>query len=221
MSTYTASVMVNVTGRFSEYRPEHTLAEVTSPDGALLAFPVEADVEANAAEYMFSIGNRMRPALDGQEWPADVRSVSVGDVIATSDPFGTVRYWTVGGCGMSLLPGLPNNPLVALGGTDATSRPAPRTVTIDDTELVVKTYTPEGESSPTVWLETTDGESYADVSVVLPGTPTRSGHFWVKTWSENHGLLEELVAQGALVTTGNTARTGFVTASEAKIAEEN
>lgn len=93
-------------------------------------FPIKADDAFGAAEAAFAVGNRMGCALNGWEWPADVRSLSVGDVlrIDTSscfdDPEGRVQWFTrnrAGWVGIN-----PPHVLVPLVGINATSRSGTR-----------------------------------------------------------------------------------------------
>jgi hypothetical protein len=45
----------------------------------------EGEDENIIAEHVFAIGNRMEADLDGQQWPSQVRSISVGDVIVIGE----------------------------------------------------------------------------------------------------------------------------------------
>lgn len=65
---------------FFGYRPEHALT--TAAD---LLLEVEALIPTMAAEAAWVVGNRMGADLEGREWPADVRSMSVGDVLVVLD----------------------------------------------------------------------------------------------------------------------------------------
>jgi hypothetical protein len=42
------------------------------------------------------------------------------------------------------------------------------------------------------------GEPLTTATVNLPNTPPAEGHFWLKTWGENEGLLIALGAAGAI-----------------------
>lgn len=59
---------------FGGYLPGHTVQEV-------MAFDVLATSPLRAAEQMWTIGNRMGADVHGAEWPTNVRSLSVGDVL--------------------------------------------------------------------------------------------------------------------------------------------
>lgn len=65
-------------------------------------------------------------------------------------------------------------------------------------------------------LCTESGELATVVSVYLDEHPS-DGCVWVKTWSENVGVLEALSRAGVLRATGRTAPAGFATAEEAEV----
>ena len=60
------------------------------------------------------------------------------------------------------------------------------------------------------------GEPAFNVTVNLE-MPPFPGTFWVKQWSENEGIVEELVKRGILRLTGEEVRTGFVEAFGAQL----
>ena len=65
------------------------------------------------------------------------------------------------------------------------------------------------------------GEPAFVVSVYLDGLVPGDEHtFWAKTWSENSGIVEELVERGIIRLTGFEMPTGFAIAQEAVICEE-
>ena len=85
-----------------------------------------------------------------------------------------------------------------------------------DYDLYVAEYVEGGTALMAVTPET--GEEYFTASVYMEGmTPDDPNTIWVKSWSENEGIMEELVSHGVLELTGQTAQTGFVTAHEAVI----
>ena len=85
-----------------------------------------------------------------------------------------------------------------------------------DYDLYVAEYVEGGTALMAVTPET--GEEYFTASVFLPGRIQRDPNtIWVKSWSENEGIMEELVAHGVIELTGQTAGSGFVTAHEAVI----
>lgn len=54
-------------------------------------------------------------------------------------------------------------------------------------------------------VQLTEGSDlYATISVNLPEVPLLPGEFLVKTYSENEGLLEQLLRAGAIEFTGRT-----------------
>lgn len=68
-----------------------------------------------------------------------------------------------------------------------------------------------------IMAETPDGEPAFVLSVYLDGTALFPGEFWVKDWSENEGIAEELERRGIIEFTGDKARTGFVVAKAATL----
>lgn len=54
------------------------------------------------------------------------------------------------------------------------------------------------------------GEPYCTVTVNLPDEPLGEDEVFVKNYSENAGIAEELEAQGILRLTGRTVRSGYV-----------
>lgn len=71
-----------------------------------------------------------------------------------------------------------------------------------------------GDGSLALILE--DGERIAVVSVWLEEHPA-DGCIWVKNYSENSGIQEEMVSLGLLELTGRVAQAGFVTVQEARV----
>ncbi|WP_225650983.1 hypothetical protein [Streptomyces solaniscabiei] len=81
---------------FAGYQPHHPLAAATrTDDGALLRLVFRASdrmcSHESAADAAFTVGNRQGPDDTGQRWPADIRSVSVGDVVKVTGP----DHWTI------------------------------------------------------------------------------------------------------------------------------
>jgi hypothetical protein len=71
----TANVNAEPNGAgFRGYQPGHKIATVGW-------FDVEAGSFEAAAGVMWEIGNREATDTEGQAWPADVRSLSVGDLL--------------------------------------------------------------------------------------------------------------------------------------------
>lgn len=109
---------------FTEYQAGDKVATVGY-------YTVEADDPFAAAEMMFQIGNRYGHGLElnGQEWPSDVRSLSVGDVLyvagGTESETTSVHILAVASMGYTEVPQPSNACQVRLEGTDATSRPEP------------------------------------------------------------------------------------------------
>jgi hypothetical protein len=127
MTAYTVTVYVNVDDdNFFGYKPRHPIAKVDT-------FTIEAANPALAAESMFAVGNKeVGPDSAGKNYPRDVRSISVGDVIKLRGPLypdnadSPIATWfyAVASVGWTEIPE-PANPIVALEGTRATSRTTP------------------------------------------------------------------------------------------------
>lgn len=71
-----------------------------------------------------------------------------------------------------------------------------------------------------IMAETESGEPAFVLSVYVEDAPLLPGEFWAKGWSENVGIADELVRRGIIERTGETARTGFVEAEGARLAED-
>jgi hypothetical protein len=116
MPVFHVTVYLNLSeDNFFGLNPEHALAT----DHDLQLWVTAADTEA-AADAAFAIGNRMATDDRGLRWPADVRSVSVGDLLTVVGQTGTVSC-AVASVGFDIVVD-PTNPIVALAGTRATSR---------------------------------------------------------------------------------------------------
>ncbi|MFE9250908.1 hypothetical protein [Streptomyces sp. NPDC007088] len=88
---YTATVYMNThLDNFDGYQPHHPLAAATRTDGSPLRLVLHTSdrirSHREAARAVFSVGNRQRADDNGQTWPGDIRSVSVGDVIKITGP---------------------------------------------------------------------------------------------------------------------------------------
>ena len=62
-----------------------------------------------------------------------------------------------------------------------------------------------------------DNGERAFVATVNMPLPPRGNCVWVKGWSENKGIPEQLVEHKLIQLTGRTAKTGFTVAQEAKL----
>ncbi|MEU5201113.1 hypothetical protein AB0G86_44955 [Streptomyces scabiei] len=106
---YTATVYTNTASdSFGGYQLHHPLAVVTRPDGSPLRLVFHAgdritDHEA-AADAAFTVGKDQGPDDNGQAWPADVRSVSVGDVIKVTGPDHQIVHLRVDPVGFAPVP---------------------------------------------------------------------------------------------------------------------
>lgn len=68
-------------GRFFGYEPGDALTPGPVIHLDVAVSPGDLTLEVAVAEAAFSVGNRMAADAWGQQWPADVRSMSVGDVV--------------------------------------------------------------------------------------------------------------------------------------------
>ncbi|MGX1886788.1 hypothetical protein [Streptomyces sp. NPDC055287] len=124
-AVYTATVYMNTAPRsFDGYQHHQPLAEATHPDGSplRLAFHASSRIRSHeaAADAAFTVGNDQGHDDNGQTWPADIRSVSVGDVIKVTGPDHWIVCLSVDSTGFSAIP--EPTALVNLTGTRATSR---------------------------------------------------------------------------------------------------
>lgn len=95
MTRFTAYVGLNLDSRFGPYTPGdrvHSAARLV----------VEADSVEAAFEKVYVVGNRMSADAEGRSWSPDVRSISVGDVIAIRPrPFADAVAKTVASFGFT------------------------------------------------------------------------------------------------------------------------
>lgn len=123
---YRAVAYVNVTpgpDHWAGWVSGHALAEV-QPESGPETWTVWASTRAEAVEKMFTVGNRMAPDAAGREWPSDVRSLSVGDVVTLIPRGPGLHTFACERMGWrELTPAeLAASPVVALADTEATSR---------------------------------------------------------------------------------------------------
>lgn len=119
---YLITANVNVGGglRRRAYDPADPVATVGYYD-------VEADSPQAAAQAAYDIGNRMAADTEGRTWPADVRSLSVGDLLYVAGADESVTILAVARYGFDEVAQPPNRLQVPLGGQDLhTSRPHPQ-----------------------------------------------------------------------------------------------
>lgn len=123
MIRYEVRALVNVgDGNFFGYQPLHPMAEVTSIDGEVLEFEVDAVDPLHAAAWMWVIGNKQGTDNNGREWPLDIRSLSVGDMVTVRDSLTRIQTTlTVEPIGFGEL-SEPANPIVPIEETRHTSR---------------------------------------------------------------------------------------------------
>ncbi|MFE8940992.1 hypothetical protein ACFYNX_26345 [Streptomyces sp. NPDC007872] len=123
---FTVTAYVNVGPfPFFGYQSGDPVAEVTTTDNTPLRLTfttdrvTDTDAAANAA---FVVGNRQAYDDQGQDWPTDVRPLSVGDVLEVTAPDGTTTHLSVDSVGFSQIK--PPTVRTALIGTPASSRTA-------------------------------------------------------------------------------------------------
>lgn len=116
--TANVNVAPRMAGMADGYQVGHPVATVGYYD-------VEAEDFTAAANVMFAIGNREAADTEDQTWPADVRSLSVGDVLYVAGADETVKILAVARFGWTEIAQPADHRQVELAGTDATSRPRP------------------------------------------------------------------------------------------------
>ncbi|MEU6103017.1 hypothetical protein [Streptomyces flaveolus] len=126
LSVYALIVFMNTAPHsFGGYQPHHPLTAATRTDGSplLLVFRASDRICSHeaAADAAFTVGNRQGPDDTGQTWPADIRSVSVGDVVKVTGPDQWIVHLSVDPFGFTPVPE-PTH-LTPLAGSRVTSRP--------------------------------------------------------------------------------------------------
>ncbi|MFD9061652.1 hypothetical protein ACFVZ3_09050 [Kitasatospora purpeofusca] len=127
---YQVAVLLNVAlgpggvqVNFDGFQDGHELAVASPTEGSpLLILTITAQDLPCAADRAFVIGNRQDTDDNGVEWPADLRSVSVGDVLHTVSPSGHQCYLAVAPRGFTHIDPPRRDSIVALAGSSATSR---------------------------------------------------------------------------------------------------
>jgi hypothetical protein len=116
--SYTITAYVNVgDDNFRGYTPRAPIAKVGD-------FVLEDCASAeDAARQFWAIGQKEGRDAAGRRWPHDVRSLSVGDLLALTSAQRDMRFLAIASVGWSDVPE-PTNPIVELAGSAATSRPA-------------------------------------------------------------------------------------------------
>lgn len=123
---YTATVYMNThRDNFDGYQPHHPLAAATRPDGSPLRMVFHTSDRIrnhqDAASAAFDVGNHQSADHNGQTWPGDIRSVSVGDVIKVTGPDHWIIHLSVDSFGFSAVPE-PTHLTGLAGKTRVTSR---------------------------------------------------------------------------------------------------
>ncbi|MFI1701428.1 hypothetical protein ACH419_36485 [Streptomyces bobili] len=124
--TYTVTAYMNAApDHFNGYHKGHTVAEATHPDGSPMSLVFttgRARSAHQAADAAFVVGNRQGPDDTGQYWPADIRSLSKGDVLRITAPDGATHHLAIASSDFSTV--VPPTEHIHLAATDATSRRA-------------------------------------------------------------------------------------------------
>ncbi|MFD7956050.1 hypothetical protein ACFV4X_21455 [Streptomyces ardesiacus] len=108
-AVYTATVYMNThRDNFDGYEPHHPLAAALRPDDSALRLVFHASdrirSHEDAADAAFEVGNDQGADDNGQTWPANIRSVSVGDVIKVTGPDARTVHLSVDSYGFSPVP---------------------------------------------------------------------------------------------------------------------
>ena len=83
-------------------------------------------------------------------------------------------------------------------------------------EIMISKYTGSGRTA-LLLFDAETREPYFTATVNLPDDPLEKGYVFLKGWSENEGLPEELERVGLVELTGRRIQTGFAKAHEAKL----
>jgi hypothetical protein len=130
MPIYRVIAAVNTApGHYDGYTPGDPLACLTARAGGdPIVFAIDVESSEMVLEEMWVLGNRVRDDRQGRCWPADVRSLSTGDVLVVYPP-GHPRVppqaFAVAPVGFDRIPAPPRSAWVSLEGSNATSRPLP------------------------------------------------------------------------------------------------
>ncbi|MER5376306.1 hypothetical protein [Streptomyces sp. NPDC002553] len=108
-AVYTATVYMNThDDNFDGYEPHHPLAAATRRDSSPLRLVFHASSRIrdheDAADAAYEVGNRQGADDNGQTWPDNIRSVSVGDVIKITGPDASTVHLSVDSYGFSPVP---------------------------------------------------------------------------------------------------------------------
>ncbi|MFF7953657.1 hypothetical protein [Streptomyces griseorubiginosus] len=112
-------------GHFNGYRHGQTVAEATRPDGGplhLVFTTGRVNSAHRAADAAFVVGNRQGADDHGQQWPADIRSLSVGDVLRVTASDGSSHHLAIASSTFSTVG--PPAEHIHIAATGATSRRA-------------------------------------------------------------------------------------------------
>ncbi|MFI6278039.1 hypothetical protein [Streptomyces sp. NPDC050988] len=106
---WTATVYMNMhRDNFDGYDPHHPLAAAIRRDDSALRLVFRASDRIrnheDAAEAAFEVGNLHGADDNGQTWPGNIRSVSVGDVIKITSPDSRTVHLSVDSYGFTPVP---------------------------------------------------------------------------------------------------------------------
>ena len=74
----------------------------------------------------------------------------------------------------------------------------------------------ENQATAILLVDPKTGEKLLTATVNLPVAPAE-GCVWLKTWSENQGLVDNLIKAGIISLTGAVAHTGYACALEGRL----
>lgn len=101
---------------YAGYSRRHALANSGE------TYNIQAGSPESAAERMFAVGNRVEADAEGAKWPSDIRSISVGDVLAIREADSKQYvFYAVDSIGWQAID-LPDNPTTALAGHPRVTR---------------------------------------------------------------------------------------------------
>ncbi|MFH8257568.1 hypothetical protein [Streptomyces roseolus] len=121
---YTVTAHLNVASdHFNGYRPGHTVAQATHADGTPLRLAFTTDEVSSAeqaAHAAFLVGNGHTSDDCGHTWPADIRPLSVGDVLCITEPDSTLHHLVITSSGF--ITTAPPTDHIHIAATAATTR---------------------------------------------------------------------------------------------------
>lgn len=84
-----------------------------------------------------------------------------------------------------------------------------------DVRIQVREY--ENGRPALIAFEDSTGEPFVNITVNVPEAPIPEGTAFIKTWSENHGILQELIDNGIVSSPMGEVALGYVSAPLCKV----